>query len=273
MRNFALTAHICVFCLVFSLAQPTLGDLVGLAVSAEVIDEGRLKCQVFAEFEHPLDLLVYVGPADIITDDPDGFFQHPLGSDTPPLLPMCEFDEPLFESLCDESFVTLGGWWVDSLDYTDTDLAWNTCTFNCLPNDPPCPQDTAPPLCGHVVGGWFLLDPPSSAPGPGHAGEDLQIWIGQFTVNQQYSVTGELTLWVSPSGPGGTAEIAGLAFECSLNACPSDLDENDEVGASDLAILLSAWGPNPGHPADFNADDTVNASDLAILLGSWGPCM
>ncbi len=54
--------------------------------------------------------------------------------------------------------------------------------------------------------------------------------------------------------------------------CPADLDDDGEVGASDLAMLLGAWGPNPGHPADFNDDGTVDAADLAFLLGAWGAC-
>ena len=47
---------------------------------------------------------------------------------------------------------------------------------------------------------------------------------------------------------------------------------NAVVNAADLAQLLGAWGPNPGHPADFNEDNVVNAADLAQLLGAWGAC-
>ncbi len=54
--------------------------------------------------------------------------------------------------------------------------------------------------------------------------------------------------------------------------CPADLDGNGIVGAADLAMLLGAWGPNPGNPADFDGDDIVAAFDLAVLLGAWGPC-
>ena len=55
-------------------------------------------------------------------------------------------------------------------------------------------------------------------------------------------------------------------------ACPQDLDDDGTVGASDLAILLGDWGPNPGHPADFNGDGSVGPFDLAQVLGHWGPC-
>jgi hypothetical protein len=55
--------------------------------------------------------------------------------------------------------------------------------------------------------------------------------------------------------------------------CPADLDDDGDVGASDLAILLGAWGPCSGTcPADLDDDGDVGASDLAILLGAWGPC-
>ncbi len=60
--------------------------------------------------------------------------------------------------------------------------------------------------------------------------------------------------------------------ECE-KPCPADFDDDGTVGASDLAILLGAWGPNPGHPADFDDDGDVDAADLAQLLGTWGPCL
>lgn len=52
-------------------------------------------------------------------------------------------------------------------------------------------------------------------------------------------------------------------------ACPADLDGDRSIGASDLAILLGAWG-TPG--ADIDGNGTTEAADLGILLGSWGAC-
>lgn len=52
--------------------------------------------------------------------------------------------------------------------------------------------------------------------------------------------------------------------------CPADLDGNGQVGASDLAALLGAWGASG--PADLDGDGQVGSSDLAALLGAWGPC-
>lgn len=53
-------------------------------------------------------------------------------------------------------------------------------------------------------------------------------------------------------------------------ACPADLDMSGDVGPSDLAILLAAWG-SPG-AADLDASGTVDAGDLAVLLAAWGGC-
>ena len=55
-------------------------------------------------------------------------------------------------------------------------------------------------------------------------------------------------------------------------ACSADLNVDDVVDASDLAVLLGSWAPCPGCPADLFVDGIVDASDLATLLGNWGPC-
>lgn len=47
----------------------------------------------------------------------------------------------------------------------------------------------------------------------------------------------------------------------------ADLDCDGVVGASDLAILLGAWGG--AGPADLDGDGVVGASELAELLGAW----
>ena len=78
--------------------------------------------------------------------------------------------------------------------------------------------------------------------------------------------------------PGGwfDACLVGVTGDWMIRAvvecCPADLDGNGQVRVSDLIILLSAWGPNPGHPADFDGDGQVRVPDLIILLAAWGPC-
>ena len=74
----------------------------------------------------------------------------------------------------------------------------------------------------------------------------------------------------------GSCEDDGLLLGDSSDGhqdeCSTDLDDSGDVGAADLAELLGAWGPNPGHPADLDGGGDVAAFDLAILLGHWGPC-
>ncbi|MCH8967880.1 MAG: choice-of-anchor D domain-containing protein [Planctomycetes bacterium] len=60
----------------------------------------------------------------------------------------------------------------------------------------------------------------------------------------------------------------------AVNYDPADLDQNGQVGAFDLALLLGSWGPCLDEcdcPADLDGNGMVGAFDLAILLGSWGP--
>jgi hypothetical protein len=54
------------------------------------------------------------------------------------------------------------------------------------------------------------------------------------------------------------------------NPCPADFDNDNSVGASDLAIMLSGWGGTGA--TDLDGDGSTGASDLSILLSSWGAC-
>jgi len=49
-----------------------------------------------------------------------------------------------------------------------------------------------------------------------------------------------------------------------------DIDCDSNIGASDLAILLSKWGPAPiWSRADLNADGVIDSVDLSLLLSRW----
>jgi hypothetical protein len=68
-----------------------------------------------------------------------------------------------------------------------------------------------------------------------------------------------------PSGIG-----LGLRIEIVESITPGDLDQDGEVGATDLASFLGLWGTaGPGSP-DLDGDGTVGPADLLILLGNWG---
>jgi hypothetical protein len=82
------------------------------------------------------------------------------------------------------------------------------------------------------------------------------------------SSNGWLTLRAADTG-NSIYTIARIFLGSTANACPSDLNQDGSVNASDLATLLGAWGTGG---ADINGDGTTNASDLAALLGAWGAC-
>lgn len=64
------------------------------------------------------------------------------------------------------------------------------------------------------------------------------------------------------SPPAGAHRDLSMEVVASPKAidCPWDLNVDGEIGPSDLALILGAWG-EPYGPAD-----------LADLLGAWGPC-
>ena len=51
--------------------------------------------------------------------------------------------------------------------------------------------------------------------------------------------------------------------------CLGDFNQDLMVNATDLAMLIGAWG-TAVH--DLNGDHVVGAADLAIVLGAWGSC-
>ncbi len=63
--------------------------------------------------------------------------------------------------------------------------------------------------------------------------------------------------------------LANVCITPTPTFCPADFNHDGVINASDLAILLGAWGTASG---DLTDDRTTNAQDLAILLGAWGAC-
>jgi hypothetical protein len=50
-----------------------------------------------------------------------------------------------------------------------------------------------------------------------------------------------------------------------------DIDRDGTVGASDLLVLLTAWGTCPPR-GDVTGDGITSSVDLLALLVNWGPC-
>ncbi len=117
---------------------------------------------------------------------------------------------------------------------------------------------------------WLLVD---GSPGTGGQWQAHSFRISDFvettsTVQVRFW-TGDPDVSVTESG---IDDLTIERFVCEAQGCVADLNADSGVDAADLALLLGAWGPNPGNIADLNQDGTVDAADLALLLGSWGPC-
>lgn len=76
----------------------------------------------------------------------------------------------------------------------------------------------------------------------------------------------------SPTGADFFVDVASVeAYSCQ--GPPGDLNADGFVDATDLALMLGAWGPCVFEcSADLSGDGFVNATDLAALLGNWGTC-
>jgi hypothetical protein len=64
-------------------------------------------------------------------------------------------------------------------------------------------------------------------------------------------------------------DLALAAVPATPAPCTADLNGDGARDASDIAIMLGAWGAAGG---DVTGDGTTDAQDLAVLLSSWGPC-
>ncbi|MCE2883628.1 MAG: hypothetical protein LW806_01840 [Planctomycetaceae bacterium] len=68
---------------------------------------------------------------------------------------------------------------------------------------------------------------------------------------------------------GGETLLIATLPNGTCAECPADFDGDGQVAASDLSLLLSAWGT----PArDIDGDGTTGASDLSLVLATWGAC-
>ena len=72
---------------------------------------------------------------------------------------------------------------------------------------------------------------------------------------------------------GAVAMTLGLSTSSVQAQCPADVNHDQQVNATDLASVLSAWGTNGSTTGtDINNDGLVNGSDLTFVFSGWGPC-
>ena len=65
----------------------------------------------------------------------------------------------------------------------------------------------------------------------------------------------------------------GFTTSSVQGQCLADVNHDQQVDATDLAALLSAWGTDGSTSGtDINNDGIVNGNDLAFLSSGWGQC-
>lgn len=130
-------------------------------------------CNVFAEFDNPVDRLLSVGNADITASN-GLYYQHPANAGTPRAPGCNQITDPFpfgFPDIICDSFITIGVKCgpLDPADGTSPDADFD---FGLFTND------------GHIVGGWFNGN---TRNGQGDAGQDppnqnLQVLFLQVSV-------------------------------------------------------------------------------------------
>ena len=210
---------------------------------------GLSVCNVHVQFPGPFPdyKLVSIANTLISTDDPAGFFQHPLGLNTAPPEVLIDFDPTLIY----DSFVTIGLKTVPEgvLDATVLDPDFSSPFFN---------------NSGLVLGGWFNAIPNNDQ---GHPDDNFQVLIAQFTVGMGYTVSGTVVVnWQSPDG--GSVVQTPTAFECVSQPCESDADCDDghpctDDTCSDIGICV-----NTSVDCDDGDSCTVDSCD-----GPSGECV
>lgn len=130
---------------------------------------------------------------------------------------------------------------------------------------------------GHIFRGNVFAGG-ASAPDTPFGGAGSQILFDARNNVEQVLVTspvvGQWTVRIkAPTvnvGPQAYAVVAS-GDVAAVGPCVNDVTGDGQVNSTDLAFLLSVWGPGGG-PADITGDGQVNSADLARLLGGWGPC-
>lgn len=121
-----------------------------------------------------------------------------------------------------------------------------------------------------TIGAWLSYEVPlnpssfrlNNASGPA-------VTVAQFNA----AMTNLTSIRISAEfGSEAGEETVDLDSVVLVTSCPADIDGDGDVDASDLALVLGAWGSTTDLAADLDATGAVDASDLAVLLGAWGPC-
>ena len=114
------------------------------------------------------------------------------------------------------------------------------------------------------------------------SGTELVAITESTEISGSYSISGEIAT-VTVSLPidylfdlsgndvliqGGITVVASGTLPPPPPLCPADLNNDGQVGFSDLSLILSAWEASDA--GDANGDGVTNFSDISVVLSEWG---
>ncbi len=207
-------------------------------------------CNVYVEFDNPVDKLHVIGFANVATDSPSGFVQISAlegGADTAP----SDLAVQTNPALACDTHVTVGLRTVPSGMADCSSLApdFDMDLFN---------------TAGQAVGSWYCNNPPSNQGNP--TAESL-VLVAQFTVPAGASVSGEITVLYNT---GATKPLVA-AFDCAPAVCPTP--PLDLGNFQDFHTCLSGPGDGVGGGCecwDYDADDDVDLLDFGRFQAEFG---
>ena len=118
---------------------------------------------------------------------------------------------------------------------------------------------------------WFIDDEPVVVSGNSFTISSLGLDAGLYTLKVEVV---DPTPWVRDETARDSIMKQVVAWPVQIDEvqCVGDLDNDGEVGISDLLAVIEAWGPCGGCNADLNGDDVVNVTDLLSVVEAWGYC-
>jgi hypothetical protein len=75
--------------------------------------------------------------------------------------------------------------------------------------------------------------------------------------------------FVEVTDTNGCVNVSEL-FTVTASYIPGDLNENGQVDATDLNLIIGNYGTNCTCPEDINNNGMIDASDLNIIIGNYG---
>ena len=88
--------------------------------------------------------------------------------------------------------------------------------------------------------------------------------------NDASEIEDVVALTSSTSLIGGAEGFNAILSLGNVVDCLEDLNDDKQVDAADLGLLLAAWGLDG--ETDLNEDGSTDAADLGLILAAWGPC-